>query len=187
MNKNNIPNKNKSGNINSELLQVELTTKDGEIIKFQQKKQNTRVETEFMLIWQDGMNMVLSMGLSNTEMKIFNCCLGNVDKYNKISATPADMAEILSLRRETVSRTMKNLAKKGVLVVEEKKAGLQTIYSLSPEIGGRGKLRDLNIARKKALANRPEIDDLAEQVLSKIDPVHAQILKKYIEKQSIKK
>ncbi len=83
--------------------------------------------------------------------------------------------------------SVKNLAKKGVLVVEEKKAGLQTIYSLSPEIGGRGKLRDLNIARKKALANRPEIDDLAAQVLSKIDPVHAQILKKYIEKQSIKK
>lgn len=186
MNKNNISKKEKKGNINSELLKIELITVSGDTIKFKEQKQITRVESEFMLIWQDGLKRALQLNLNLTERIVFEYCLCHVDKSNEITLSPTEIAKDHQLARETISRAISTLLKNNLISLVKKNKNSASVYCLNPEIGGRGRLKNLNQARKQALKENPSIDDLAAQVLSELSQSQAEILKKYIEKQEIK-
>ena len=73
-----------------------------------------------------------------------------LDFENFIQQTQMDIAEGLGMKKQQVSRAMKLLTAKGI-VLEGPKVGRSRCYRLNPNYGWKGKVKTLQEARKEQL------------------------------------
>lgn len=65
------------------------------------------------------------------EYRTLMCLLGNTDEYGVCSSSQADIAKQLSIHRQAVNRSIRNLCNENIISIE--KVGVNRIYHFNPD------------------------------------------------------
>ena len=84
--------------------------------------------------------------LTTEPYRVLMILLGKLDFENWIHVSQTEIAEILNMKRQQVSRAIKLLEKKGILL-RSPKIGRSYGYRLNPYYGWKGKSKKLQNAR----------------------------------------
>jgi DNA-binding transcriptional ArsR family regulator len=88
--------------------------------------------------------------IGGEALRVFLYLNGRLDFENLIVVPQAEVAEALSLRQPAVSRAIKLLVAKGI-IVRAPQTGRVTALRLNPHYGWKGKVRNLRQARQTRL------------------------------------
>lgn len=86
--------------------------------------------------------------LGSEAKDVFLLILGRVDYDNRITMPQVEMARLLGMKRQNVSRAVAALIKAEVLVVEEPQLRRNRRLRLNDRYGWKGKLKNLRTQRK---------------------------------------
>ncbi|PGT48543.1 hypothetical protein COD14_31380 [Bacillus cereus] len=88
-------------------------------------------------MFQEGLTYVTELNLTGATLRIYIILLSKLDYINWLTIRQKDIAEKLLLKREEVSRAIKELCIHGILV-KNSRIGISTTYRLNPSFTFRG-------------------------------------------------
>lgn len=88
--------------------------------------------------------------MTGETLRVLMYLYGLLDFENYIQQSQKDIAEGLGMRKENVSRAMKLLTSKQI-VLEGPKVGRSKCFRLNPDYGWKGKVKSLQEARRERL------------------------------------
>lgn len=98
---------------------------------------------------QDTM-ITMANDLNHEQFRVMFVLLADLDYENYIQIAQVDIAEALGMQRPHVSRAIKNLVLKGILI-EGRKVGRSKTYRLNPNYGWKGTITNHDKALKNGL------------------------------------
>ena len=107
-------------------------------------------ERWFMAFQDTFIEIAKDPDMTGETMKVLMYLFGKLDFENFIQQSQMDVAEGLGMRKQHVSRAMKVLTDKQI-VLEGPKVGRSKCYRLNPNYGWKGKVKTLQEARKEQL------------------------------------
>lgn len=130
-----------------------VTTDDDGNIKgyFPLKKNN--LGKDWVALYQNAISRIADMNLPNEQYRVFLKLLSKVDFDNYLRVSQSEIANELNMKRPNVTKAMKSLKDKGI-IVEGPRAGLNKTYRLNPYIAHKGKNRNKNIMDITDLAGK---------------------------------
>ena len=114
--------------------------------------------TGFFMAMQDGLEYVAKSKLKGEALSVLMLLLSRMTYENEIRISQTEVGDILSMKRQNVSRAIKALREAGVLDETENRS-----IFLSPDIGWKGKVQNLRKRQAEQLKSRmaPEMTDTA--------------------------
>jgi len=109
------------------------------------------------------------IGKSAEAMRVLWYMVGRLDFENFIQVPQTEIAEELGMHKQHVNRAVKILIDRGVLL-RGPKVGRSSSWRLNPHFGWKGKVKNLNEARRKHLSvvsSAPEPSDKTGDMLDK--------------------
>jgi predicted transcriptional regulator len=98
---------------------------------------------------QEALEMLASdKELTGETLRVLLFLLSRLDFENWIQIAQIEIAEKLDIRKSQISRSIKLLTNKGILL-EGPKAGRSFAYRLNPDYGWKGKVKNLNEYRQE--------------------------------------
>ncbi len=107
-------------------------------------------ERWFMAFQDTFIEIAKDPDMTGETMKILMYLFGKLDFENFIQQSQMDIAEGLGMHKQHVSRAMKLLASKQI-ILEGPKVGRSKCYRLNPHYGWKGKVKNLETERKSHL------------------------------------
>lgn len=107
-------------------------------------------ERWFMAFQDTFIEIAKDQEMTGETMKVLFYLFGKLDFENFIQQTQIDIAEGLGMHRQHISRAMKVLTLKQI-VLEGPKVGRSRCYRLNPNYGWKGKIKTLQEAKKGQL------------------------------------
>lgn len=92
----------------------------------------------FFMAMQDGLEYVAKSKLKGEALSVLMLLMSRMDYENEIRISQKEIGEVLCMKRQNVSRSIKALREAGVLDASEIRA-----ITLSPDIGWKGKVQNL--------------------------------------------
>lgn len=131
-----------------------------QIVYFQPPK-NRNYDARWLLLWQDGSDIGVSMTeqaemerpLTQTEYRVRDWLMGTIGIGNYVHVNQAEMARRLRIQRADASRAIKRLIDLGILI-QGPKSGRSNTYMVSPAFCFAGNLENGIKARKEAIKQR---------------------------------
>ena len=109
--------------------------------------------TGWVAVYQNMISNLADEKLSYEEYRVFLKLLGKVDFDNYLTISQSEMANELDMRQSNVSRAIKGLCKRHV-IVEGPRAGLNKTYRFNPYIAHKGANTEKTVKDfKEALKN----------------------------------
>lgn len=136
--------------------------------------QRMRIKGFFMGM-QDGFEQLAKSNLNGEALNVLLVLISRMDYENVIRISQKDVGEILSMKKQNVSRAMKTLREAGVIDPGEFHA-----VQLSPDIGWKGKVQNLRKQQSKLFKETMERTSPTAEDLAQIDLV-VSMLPKYSE------
>jgi hypothetical protein len=102
----------------------------------------------FFMGFQEAFAELAQKRLGSEAKDVFLLILGRVDYDNRVTLPQVEMARLLGMKRQNVSRAVAALIREGVLVVEEPLLGRNRRLRLNDRYGWKGKLKNLRTQRK---------------------------------------
>ena len=133
------------------LLKIDQIDREtGEVLEgalvWQPKRQPHPYGDRFVVMQMDGLSRLMATpGIGLTEMRVFAELFKKLDFENFIMLPQTEIVALTGIEKANVSRAFKRLVEAGALMRGPKVGHSQT-YRLSPEIGWRGKARNLRDA-----------------------------------------
>lgn len=110
-----------------------------------------RISHGWFMAFQEGLEHLAKAGnLTAREFRVLCLLMARLDFENFIHLSQADVARELGLRASHVSAAFRRLVEEGCLIVGPK-VGRSATYRLAPELGWKGRVRNLEEARKRGL------------------------------------
>lgn len=107
---------------------------------------------DWLLMFQEGLEQVATLNLKGETLRVYMILLAKLDYENWLRIRQIDISEKLGIKKQAVSRAIKELLEHKI-IVKGPKVGNSNTYRLDPSFGFRGK--DVNISKV-----RKEIDHL---------------------------
>ncbi|MQR84372.1 helix-turn-helix domain-containing protein [Bacillus megaterium] len=107
---------------------------------------------DWLLMFQEGLEQVATLNLKGETLRVYMILLAKLDYENWLRIRQIDISEKLGIKKQAVSRAIKELLDHKI-IVKGPKVGNSNTYRLDPSFGFRGK--DVNISKV-----RKEIDHL---------------------------
>lgn len=114
--------------------------------------------TGFFMAMQDGLEYVAKSKLKGEALSVLMLLMSRMTYENEIRISQTEVGEVLSMKRQNVSRAIKALREAGVLDATENRS-----LFLSPDIGWKGKVQNLRKRQAEQLKSgmAPEIGNTA--------------------------
>ena len=110
-----------------------------------------RLTERWFMAFQDSFEEIAKDGdMTGETYKVLFYLYSKLDFENFIQQTQIEIAESLGMQKQRVSRAMKVLTSKQI-VLEGPKVGRSRCYRLNPNYGWKGKVKTLQEARKEQL------------------------------------
>jgi DNA-binding transcriptional ArsR family regulator len=110
-----------------------------------------RIKEAWMMTFQDGMlALAKDRDLNGETWRVFACLVAKLDFENFIHIGQVDICNELEMKAPNVSRAIARLRTKGILI-EGPTVGRSRTYRLSPAIAWKGRVTNLERARKRHL------------------------------------
>ena len=110
-----------------------------------------RIREGWVMVFQEVLGRVAcDRDLTMTQMRVLLYLVSRLDVENFIHLSQGDVARALGLRPSNVSPAIKALVEKGVLMRGPKVGRVHTM-KLSPNLGWKGRVKNLNEARRELL------------------------------------
>ena len=110
-----------------------------------------RLTERWFMAFQDSFEEIAKDGdMTGETYKVLFYLYSKLDFENFIQQTQIEIAESLGMQKQRVSRAMKVLTSKQI-VLEGQKIGRSRCYRLNPNYGWKGKVKTLQEARKEQL------------------------------------
>ena len=107
-------------------------------------------ERWFMAFQDTFIEIAKDQEMTGETMKVLFYLFGKLDFENFIQQTQIEIAEGLGMQKQNVSRAMKLLTSKQI-VLEGPKVGKSKCYRLNPNYGWKGKVKTLQEARREQM------------------------------------
>lgn len=109
----------------------------------------------FFMAFQDGLIEIAKDGeLTGADFRVLLHLFGQLSFENYLHISQKDIAEALGMQKPNVSRAMKLLIAKGI-ILDGPKVGRMKSYRLSPDLGWRGRVTNLEKHRRNRLQVTP--------------------------------
>ena len=106
---------------------------------------------KFFMAFQDGLLEIAKDGdLTGADMRVLLFLFGKLDFENFLHVSQKEIGEFVGMKNPNVSRSMKKLVAKGI-VLDGPKVGRVHTYRLSADLGWRGRVTSLNDYRRQQL------------------------------------
>ena len=113
--------------------------------------QRPKLTERWFMAFQDSfIEIAKDPEMTGETLRVLMYLYGLLDFENYIQQSQKDIAEGLGMRKENVSRAMKLLTSKQI-VLEGPKVGRSRCYRLNPDYGWKGKVKSLQEARRERL------------------------------------
>ena len=110
-----------------------------------------RITERWFMAFQDTfIEIAKDPGMTGETMKVLMYLFGKLDFENFIQQSQIDIAEGLGMQKQNVSRAMRVLTSKQI-VLEGPKVGRSKCFRLNPNYGWKGKVKTLQEARREQL------------------------------------
>lgn len=97
----------------------------------------------WFMTWEAGMERLASdPDMTGEAFRVFFKMVANLDYENYIKITQKEISESLGIRKQHVSRAVKILVDKGILI-KGPKSGLSNTYRLNEFYGWKGQMRNM--------------------------------------------
>ena len=110
---------------------------EGFVAVIQPKRKNGFQETGWIAMNQQALSFIAQSDLTGNDLKVLFQLLTILDFENLIQVSQAEVALVLGMNKQHVSRSIKNLVELGV-IHEGPKIGRSKSYRLDPEFGWKG-------------------------------------------------
>ena len=111
-------------------------------------KQNP-YSTGWMMNSQDSLELLASdRDLTKESLRVLMFLMARLDFENWIYITQKEIAEILGLKKQNISKAISLLEEKNI-ILKGPKLGRSSAFRLNPYFGWKGKVKNLNEYRKK--------------------------------------
>jgi hypothetical protein len=106
-----------------------------------------KIRGGWFMAFQDAfLNLATDRDITGEVYRVFFYLMGKLDFENYIHVAQTEIAEALDLQKSHVSRAVKVLCDKQI-ILKGPKTGRTITYRLNPEYGWKGKVRNMNAAR----------------------------------------
>ncbi len=124
--------------------QVLVDKKTGEIMNGHLVYFPLKVRAEgWLMAWQEGFErLAQDKEITLEAMRVLNYVFARLDFENHLRMSQADIARALEMKPSNVSRAIKLLIDKDILMLGEK-IGRSYTYRLNPDFGWKGKVKNL--------------------------------------------
>ena len=110
------------------------------------RQTRTKVRGWFMT-WEAGMERLASdPDMTGESFRVFCKMAANLDYENYIKITQKEISESLGIRKQHVSRAVKLLVNKGI-IIKGPKSGMSNTYRLNEFYGWKGKIKNMPKAK----------------------------------------
>jgi len=99
---------------------------------------------DWLLMFQEGLEQVATLNLKGETLRVYMILLAKLDYENWLRIRQIDISEKLNIKKQAVSRAIKELLEHKI-IVKGPKVGNSNTYRLDPSFGFRGK--DVNISK----------------------------------------
>lgn len=114
--------------------------------------QRQRFREAFVMLWQDALKRLAEEGkLSARHWRVLVWLMGRLDYENYIHVTQADIARELRMDPSDVSKIIRDLLQRGVMV-KGPRVGRSFTFRMSGDLGWKGQVRSFQEERKRRLA-----------------------------------
>ena len=114
-----------------------------------------KIQDRWFMAFQDAfIKLAQDKDLTGETSRVLHYLMGRLDFENFIQVPQMEIAEQLEMQKQNVSRSVKLLIKKGILL-RGPKIGRSSSFRLNPQYGWKGKVRNLDQAKR----NRLEVID----------------------------
>lgn len=130
----------------------EINTETGEIIgRMVWMPYRPRLTERWFMAFQDAFEEIAKdPDMTGENLRVLMYLYSKLDFENYIQQSQNDIAKALGMRKENVSRAMRTLSGKQI-VMEGPRVGRSKCFRLNPNYGWKGKVRTLQEARKEKL------------------------------------
>jgi hypothetical protein len=110
-----------------------------------------RHSQRFFMAFQDGLLQISKdSDITGSDMRVLMYLFGHLDFENFIHVSQQDIAEYVGMQKQNVSRSMKKLITKGI-ILDGPKVGRMKTYRLSHDLGWKGKVTSLDEYRRSRM------------------------------------
>lgn len=103
----------------------------------------------FVMVFQDAfIEIAKDKSLTGETKSVLMYLLGKLDFENFILMTQAEIAKELDLKKQNVSRAIRTLVERGI-ILEGPKVGRSRGYRINHDLGWKGNLKNLRVLRNK--------------------------------------
>jgi hypothetical protein len=100
------------------------------------------------MAFQDGLlEIAKDSDITGADMRVLMYLFGHLNFENFIHVSQQEIAEYVGMHKQHISRSMKLLIRKGI-ILDGPKVGRMKTYRLSPDLGWKGKVTSLNEYRR---------------------------------------
>lgn len=97
----------------------------------------------WFMVWEQGLKrLAQDEDLTGETLRVLMYCLSELDYENYLKVTQKDIVEALEMKRQNVSRAIKMLVDKQILI-QGPKSGRSNTYRLNEFYGWKGKLKNM--------------------------------------------
>ncbi|WP_340135854.1 replication/maintenance protein RepL [Bacillus cereus] len=103
---------------------------------------------DWVMMFQEGLTHVAKLNLKGETLRVYMILLAKLDYENWLRVRQQDIADELNIKKQAVSRAIKELFEYGILV-KGPKVGASNTYRLDPTFAFRGRDKNLEQVRKE--------------------------------------
>ncbi|ECL9256531.1 helix-turn-helix domain-containing protein [Campylobacter jejuni] len=103
---------------------------------------------DWVMMFQEGLTHVAKLNLKGETLRVYMILLAKLDYENWLRVRQQDIADELNIKKQAVSRAIKELFEHGILV-KGPKVGASNTYRLDPSFAFRGRDKNLEQVRKE--------------------------------------
>ncbi|WP_412839894.1 replication/maintenance protein RepL [Bacillus paranthracis] len=103
---------------------------------------------DWVMMFQEGLTHVAKLNLKGETLRVYMILLAKLDYENWLRVRQQDIADELNIKKQAVSRAIKELFEHGILV-KGPKVGASNTYRLNPSFAFRGRDKNLEQVRKE--------------------------------------
>ncbi|MGR5968999.1 replication/maintenance protein RepL [Bacillus paranthracis] len=104
---------------------------------------------DWVMMFQEGLTHVAKLNLKGETLRVYMILLAKLDYENWLRVRQQDIADELNIKKQAVSRAIKELFEHGILV-KGPKVGASNTYRLDPSFAFRGRDKNLEQVRKRS-------------------------------------
>ena len=98
-----------------------------------------------LTMFQDALEKLATLNLSKDEYRVFNLIIAKAGMGNVVAIPFTEMAKSLNMQKQHITRAIKNLADKNIVIKGEKKIGKTPSIRINYGLAWKGKIKDYKI------------------------------------------